>query len=526
MITPAELESLMHGDTPHAVLDVRERGAYQKRHIFRATSLPRRLLELRLPALVPARPTPIVVCDEAGELVERVVPTLRAMGYTDVRPLEGGLAAWVASGRPTAQGVNTPSKVFGERVLHDLHTPEVTCLELDRRMAAGEDMVIVDTRTPEEYARGCLPGAWSMPGGELVLRLGELVKRPDTTIVVHCGGRTRSYLGAESVRKMGLPNPVVAVKNGTMGWELAGLTLERGASRWPPDPSPAGRALAAKVAKRVAASEGVPLIAADDVKALLVRGDRENVYILDVRTADEYASSHIAGAVWAPGGQAVQATDEYVGVHAATVVLACDGFARSVMTAAWLRRMGLPNAIALAGGLEAWKQAGGAIESGHSSALPWGWDEARRRVRTIAPGPMGDAAVIDIDTTDVYARGHVPGATWLCRSRLELEIGAVAPDTARPLVVTCADGVQSTLAAVTLADAGYASVRVLDGGTRAWAKAGLPMESGLTRLAGPADDVVLKPYEKGRAWMEAYLRWEEELDHRGTSPHDLIPADG
>jgi rhodanese-related sulfurtransferase len=387
-------------------------------------------------------------------------------------------------------------------------------------------MVIVDTRTPEEYARGCLPGAWSMPGGELVLRIGEVVKRPDTTIVVHCGGRTRSYLGAESVRKMGLPNPVVAVKNGTMGWELAGLTLERGASRWPPEPSPAGRVLAAKVAKRVAANEGVPLISVDDLQALLARRDEENVYILDVRTSGEYASSHIAGAIWAPGGQAVQATDEYVGVHAATVVLACDGFARSVMTAAWLLRMGLPRAVALAGGLEAWKQSGGAVESGHASARPWGWEEARRRVRSIPPGSLGDAAVIDVDTSDVYARGHVPGATWMCRSRLELEIVAVAPDRARTIVVTCGDGVQSTLAAATLADLGYSAVRALDGGTRAWVNAGLPVETGLTRLAGPADDVVLKPYEKGRAWMEAYLRWEEELDERGTSPHDLIPAGG
>ena len=381
MISPAELEALMKSDTPHAVLDLRERGAYQKRHIFRATSLPRRLLEQRLPLLVPALPTPIVLCDDTSALSALAVPTLRAMGYSNVVPLAGGLDAWVAEGRSTVQGVNTPSKVFGERVLHDLHTPEVTCLELDRRMAAGEDMVIVDTRTPEEYARGCLPGAWSMPGGELVLRLGELVKRPDTTIVVHCGGRTRSYLGAESVRKMGLPNPVVAVKNGTMGWVLDGLELERGASRWPPEPSPGGRALAAKVAKRVAADEGVPFVSPDEVKALLARRDRENVYILDVRTSEEYAASHIAGAVWAPGGQAVQATDEYVAVLKATVVLACDGFARSVMTAAWLRRMGFPNAVVLAGGLESWKQSGGAVESGHPAADalgPGGGAAARR----------------------------------------------------------------------------------------------------------------------------------------------------
>ena len=135
MISAAELATLMKSDTPHAVLDLRERGAYQKRHIFRATSLPRRLLEVRLPALVPARPTAIVVSDDTGALSALALPTLRAMGYRNILPLGGGLDGWIGEGRPTAQGVNTPSKVFGERVLHDLHTPEVTCRELDRRMA-------------------------------------------------------------------------------------------------------------------------------------------------------------------------------------------------------------------------------------------------------------------------------------------------------------------------------------------------------------------------------------------------------
>lgn len=522
MISAAELETLMNGDTPHAVLDLRERGAYQARHIFRTTSLPRRLLEWRLPALVPARPTPIVMYDDDGALCALAGPTLRHMGYTDVRALDGGLAAWVASGRPTAQGVNTPSKVFGERVLHDLHTPEITPAELDRRIAAGEDMVIVDTRTPEEYARGCLPGAWSMPGGELVLRIGELVHRPDTTIVVHCGGRTRSYLGAESVRKMGLPNPVVAVRNGTMGWELAGWELERGASRWAPMPSAESRRRAIDVARRVAATEGVPLVSVGDVQRWLAARDREAAYVLDVRTSEEYAAEHIAGAVWAPGGQAVQATDEYVAVRVAPVVLACDAIARAVMTAAWLRRMGVPNAVALDGGLEAWKQAGGSVESGHRTPRPWGYDAAQAAVASVAPGPLADAMVIDVDTSDVYARGHVPGATWICRSRLELEIGRVAPDRSRALVVTCADGEQSTLAATTLTSGGYRSVRVLAGGTRAWADAGLALETGLARLAGPPDDVVPKPYERGRPSMEAYLRWEEALDAEGRSPHDLL----
>lgn len=523
MIAPAELASLMAGGAPHAVLDLRERGAFQKRHIFRATPLPRRLLELRLPTLVTARRTPIVLSDEDGALSALAAPTLSEMGYSDVRVLGGGVAGWAAAGRPTAQGVNTPSKVFGERVLHELETPEIAPRDLEKRMAAGDDMVIVDTRTPEEYARGCIPGAWSVPGGELVLRIGDLVARPDTTIVVHCGGRTRSYLGAESVRRMGLPNPVVAVKNGTMGWELAGLELERGAGRWAPAPSPASRALAAKVAQHVAAGDGVPLVSPEDLKALWAGRDEENVHVLDVRTSEEYAEAHIAGAVWAPGGQAVQATDEYVAVHAARIVLACDGFARAVMTGAWLRRMGFSRVVALAGGLPAWQQSGGALESGHPAPLPWGYETARAAVATIAPGGLGDATHLNVDPSDVYTRGHVPGAAWVCRSRLELAIGRIAPDASRPVVVSCADGIQSTLAAATLKRRGYSRARVLAGGTRAWVEAGRGIETGPTRLLDEPDDVVLKPYEKGRVSMEAYLRWEEALDHEGRSPHNLIP---
>jgi rhodanese-related sulfurtransferase len=523
MISADQLGALMAGSTPHAVLDIRERAAFQKGQIFRATSLPRRLLELRLPALVTCRQTPIVLYDEDGALSALAAPTLREMGYTDVRILSHGLGGWRNAGRPTVQGVNTPSKVFGERVLHDFRTPEITPRELDERIAAGDDMVIVDTRTPEEYARGCLPGAWSVPGGELVLRIADLIERPETTIVVHCGGRTRSYLGAESVRRMGLPNPVVALKNGTMGWDLAGLELERGASRWAPSPSATSRARAAKIAERVAADEKVPFVSPDELEHLWERRDRENVYILDVRTSQEYTDEHIAGAIWAPGGQAVQATDEYVAVHTAVIVLACDGVARSVMTAAWLRRMGFPNVMALAGGLPAWKQSGGAVETGLPTPVPWGYETARSVVRTVTPRALGNALILDVDTSDAYSRGHVPGAGWLCRSRLELKITEVASDKRHAIVVTCADGVQSTLGAVTLGRLGYSAVRVLASGTRGWERAGLPIESGPTRLLDEPDDVVLKPYDKGRASMEAYLRWEEALDGEGHSPYALIP---
>ncbi|HXG15516.1 MAG TPA: rhodanese-like domain-containing protein, partial [Calidithermus sp.] len=230
-IDPHRLAGLMAGRAPHAVVDVRERGRYERGHIFRSTSLPRRLLEFRLPVLVTAPGTPIVLVDDDGRLAGRAARTAAAMGYRDVRVLGGGLAAWRAAGYPLVEGLNVPSKVLGEQVLRAAGTPRITAPALAARLAAGEDLIVLDARTPEEYRRGTVPGAVNVPGGELVWRIGDLAPRPETTIVVHCGGRTRSFVGAESLRRMGLPNPVLALDNGTMGWALAGLPLERGADR-------------------------------------------------------------------------------------------------------------------------------------------------------------------------------------------------------------------------------------------------------------------------------------------------------
>jgi rhodanese-related sulfurtransferase len=144
-------------------------------------------------------------------------------------------------------------------------------------------------------------------------------------------------------------------------------------------------------------------------------------------------------------------------------------------------------------------------------------------VEHVPPGPLGDTVVVSVDPSDVYQRGHVPGARWIGRGRLELRIADAVPDARRDVLVTCADGVQSTLAAATLRRMGYAAARVLEGGVAAWRAAGLAVETGAGTMLDEPDDVVQKPYERGRAAMEAYLRWEEALDQRGVSPHALLP---
>src|SRR5207247_6809121 len=122
---------LVQCSRPHRALPsfpTRRSSDLERGHIYRATSLPRRLVEFRLPALVPARATPLVVSDEDGRLAALTLPTLGEIGYTDVRLLAGGLAGWRSEGRPLVEGINVPSKVFGERVLHEHKTPQLTPL--------------------------------------------------------------------------------------------------------------------------------------------------------------------------------------------------------------------------------------------------------------------------------------------------------------------------------------------------------------------------------------------------------------
>jgi rhodanese-related sulfurtransferase len=240
-----------------------------------------------------------------------------------------------------------------------------------------------------------------------------------------------------------------------MGWQLSGLELERGATRTAPEPGARSHAQAEATARRVAADDGVRMLEVDDVRRLWDERRERNVYLIDVRTLDEYEAGHVAGSMWAPGGQAVQATDDYFAVRGAAYVVICDGFVRSVMTAAWFMRMGLRDVAVLAGGVPAWQDAGGLIDNGQPASLPFGWDAARAAARYRKPGELGDATVLDVGMSDEYAAGHVPGAGWICRSRLEARIARVAPDRARPVVLTCADGVVSTLSAGALMGLGY-----------------------------------------------------------------------
>src|SRR5689334_7556895 len=122
-------------------------------------------------------------------------------------------------------------------------------------MQSGAKLKVLDSRPFDEYTRVSIPGGIDVPGAELVLRARDIAPSPDTTIVVNCAGRTRSIIGAQSLINAGVPNKVMALRNGTMGWHLAGLKVARGETKsfGPQGPEAAkfARAAAANVARRM-----------------------------------------------------------------------------------------------------------------------------------------------------------------------------------------------------------------------------------------------------------------------------------
>ena len=369
--TPQEIREALLAGAEIALIDVRSEAEFALGHPLFAAQLPLDRIGLEAAIRFPRRDVPIVLYD-AGE-GDAVLAALRfkALGYTDVRTLSGGLQGWRDAGYQVFEDVNSYSKAFGELVEARKHTPYLDAGDVRALIDERADHVILDARRFDEYATMSLPGGVSVPGAELVLRAAELAPDPDTLIVVNCAGRTRSIIGTQSLINAGLPNRVVALRNGTIGWTLAGDTLALGQGRKAPEVAGDAVATARARARAVADKAGVKRFAVEGLHALEADTGR-TLYRFDVRTPEEFAGGHITGFRSAPGGQLVQETDSFAPVRGARIVLADDLGVRADMTASWLAQMAW-EVFVLEGGFD------GPLEALDPHALPPRPPEGRYR---------------------------------------------------------------------------------------------------------------------------------------------------
>jgi len=495
------LKQWLHDGDEIALLDVREHGQYGEGHPFFAIPAPYSRLELDIGRLVPRRGTRVVLLDDGDGVSERAAKRLAGLGYSNLRILAGGAASWSAAGYQLFKGVNLPSKTFGELVEHAYDTPRVSVTQLDQMLKRGDDVVVLDGRTVAEYRKMNIPTGISCPNGELAYRTAAIVTNPKTTIVVNCAGRTRSIIGAQTLRNFGIDNPVYALENGTQGWYLADLGLEQGADRLFPREIPEAQAepLRAK-ARSLAERHGVKFVNAATVAAWA--GDQSrNLFLCDVRTPEEFAAGSLPGAQHTPGGQFQQAADQYVGVRNARIVVFDSELVRAPVCASWLAQMG-HEVYVLAEGTKARVELGSG-PTAKLAALPG-----------VAPAEIAGIAgalLLDLRASMDYRKDHVDGAVWATRARLAAA-GAAAGRTV--LLIADEAGV-AQLAAADLREMGVTDVRLVTGGHAACKAAGLKT---VATPGNPPDAecidflfFVHDRHEGNKASARAYLEWETGL---------------
>jgi len=513
-----------------ALLDVREEDPFAQEHPLWAANLPVSRIELEAWRRIPRRDTLVVLYGtHAGrDLAPLAADRLQALGYSQIHLLAGGLDGWRAAGGELFRDVNVPSKSFGELVEHQRHTPSFSAQEVRALIDAKADLVVLDARRFDEYQTMSIPGATSVPGAELVLRARELAPDAKTQIIVNCAGRTRSIIGTQSLLNAGLPNPVAALRNGTIGWKLAGQQLEHGAQRQAPAASAAHQASAQVEARAVAEKAGVRWIAYEAL-ASLDAPDRSS-YRFDVRTPEEYAAGHLPRFASAPGGQLVQETDHHVPVRGARIVLADDDGVRAPMSASWLAQMGWEVYVLAAAPAAAYSERGSAPAL-HAAPPELPEISPSRLAQWQAESPSS-VAVIDLTSSANHVKKHIPGAWFAIRAQLAQALQRIP--AAPHYVLTCGSSLLARFAAPDLrallaARGDTADIHVLAGGNAAWFAAGLPSEAGEHRLAVPRSDRYRRPYEGTDApaeAMQAYLDWEfglvAQLERDGTHHFKVI----
>ena len=518
-IDPDAVAELYRTGQEFALVDVREQWAFCRGHALLASSCPLSSLEMMVRDLIPRKGARVVVMDggeaEGGDLAGRARQRLARLGYSDTRILEGGALGWQRAGFRLFTGVHVFSKLLGEHIEQAHATPETRVAALAAATAAGggrPPMLIVDVRPNEEYRQSTIPGAVSVPAGELLRTASTLAPDSRTPILVHCGGRTRGIVAAQTLIAAGVDNPVSVLTNGTIGWRLAGFQTAKGTA-----PPAAAASRAAADARRHAAA----LLARSPVRSLdaagmaqaLDRAGEFTTYLIDVRSPEEYRAAHFADARNLPAGQLLQELDTAMAVRHGRVVLLDDLGDRAAYAGYWLTRAGWREvswhsydhgSLPLVTG--DYRPAGGVAET--RAACP--------RVCPIELSALideGHARVIDLSSSVAFENGRIPGAFFAIRSRLPERIDDVVPDDAL-LVVTSEDGRRAEWASHELAPRFGGRLRTLLGGNDGWRSAGMPIEQGAGRYLHPPHDVRRSIYERPddvMAAMQGYIDWEVSL---------------
>ncbi len=515
-ISPATLKQWLHDGEEVSVLDIREHGQYGEEHLFYVVSVPYSKLEVEVARLVPRKNVRMVlVGDEQGVITSKAFQRLLAMGYQNINMLDGAMPAWKKAGLEVFAGVNLPSKAFGELAEHAFNTPRITALELNQKITSKENMVILDGRPFAEYKKMSIPTAVCCPNGELALRIDEIAPDPETTIIINCAGRTRSIIGAQTLINLGIPNKVLALENGTQGWYLQDLPLDHGQTRKYPDHiNDAGMHARKLRARTLAEKHNVQFVDSNIVHAWLKEKDR-STYLCDVRTPEEYAKGTVLSAQHTPGGQLVQATDQYVGVKGARLVLIDQEGIRAPAMASWLAMLGWEVAV----WIDAFKDAATNAQNNDNKKGAHYLDDiisskdiSQIGSEQIATLMQSGVKVIDLRPSMKFRETHILGSVWSIRPNLS-QLKQVSKE--KSILLIAEDIETAKLASLDLREMGIQQIYVNVDTPSLWKAAKLPLESSPSM---PTNEqcidylfFVHDRHDGNKAAARQYLAWEMNL---------------
>lgn len=500
LTSPKSLNDWIFDGEELALIDVREAGQFGEGHLLFAVPIAFSELENRIHKMVPRKDTRIVLCAEAGsEVIDRAAACLQDLGYGHIAILDGGVEAWSEAGFTLFKGVFVPSKLFGEMVEEVYHTPHISAQELKDLQDRDANILLLDGRPKSEFKAMTLPGSTCCPNAELPRRLHQLTSDPDTMVVVHCAGRTRSILGAQTLINFGVSQNVVALENGTQGWALIDLPWQHGATAFYPEIDDGDLEGQRAQARAMVENLPVPFLSADDAERLLSSQEQSH-FVLDVRTPEEFKLGSLSGAQHAEGGQLIQSTDRYVGVrHGKIYLWDNEELVRAPVVAHWLAQMGhdvsvLTQAPRLSvAQIEAQKHH---VEPISIAALR-SMQEARENL-----------VVLDLRPSMDHIQDAIPGSIWITRAHLHIHLESLQKNKQ---VILVGDDDKVALVAGDLQKSGLSCAQ-LQGGMQAWAEAGLATQPNPSQLTDKdCIDYLFFVHDRhqgNKDAMRAYLSWE------------------
>ena len=339
-ITAKTTKNLLSSSKELAFVDIREIGQHSKGHPFFSVSIPFSVFEIKIQELIPNKNIDIILFDENDDLSEKAHEIAMSMGYKKIFILEDGVHGWTDEGYELFDGINVPSKAFGEWVEIKKQTPHIKPYLLSKKIQKKQNIIIVDGRPLEEFKRMNIPNAICCPNMEIPINISEFIDKK-TEIIINCAGRTRSIIGAQNLINYGIKNSVKALENGTQGWFLANLELEKNQTRQFKDQKVFKKnETISNKASQLIKKYGLKKVSLKQINIFFSDKTR-TTYIFDITTHSKNSRCNDLNIKNVPGGQLIQATDNFIGVQNSRIILVDEGdLIRSSMTASWLKQMG------------------------------------------------------------------------------------------------------------------------------------------------------------------------------------------